>query len=71
MKAKSLDYADRPGCYMALKQIRKNEQEVQTILNIKLPHNVRVARVAGATWKEIGEALGISEAAAKQRYTGT
>jgi hypothetical protein len=35
-----------------------------------VPGLVRAARISGATWEQIGDALGVSRQAAQQRYSG-
>jgi hypothetical protein len=52
----------------ALADLRQQIAEINQLLE-DVPHFVTRARLAGATWEQIGTALGVSRQAAHHRYS--
>jgi hypothetical protein len=60
---------EKPEAEYRLRQVRETKV-VQDALNEATSEAVRNARMAGATWEQVGEALGITTQAAQKRFGG-
>jgi hypothetical protein len=58
---------DDPLAQLRAASLKK--EELHGLADDLLGHFVEVARAAGATWTEVGDALGVSKQAAQQRHT--
>jgi hypothetical protein len=59
---------DDPLAQLRAAALKKDE--LHALADDLLGHFVEAAREAGATWSDVGEALGVSKQAAQQRHTG-